>query len=408
MKLAFVTGRFVSFDNNTYYTDAGSGRLWEALLKQMQETYGSASQLFVSASLAPKRLGSHDHAVNSAYIKQKSIVMQPLPYIAGIAQGMWQDTSCRRIIASLEQQTDVMLVQLPFAPPTALYPPKKPRVYHVCADVVEVVGASAYYTGIKKVMAHSLARFIESWQRSLCRAPRTRVLTNGRALLAKNAYQNNGTAVVSSALRLEEILSVPRQRPAWNMKQPKARARILFVGYLRPEKGLDVLVSAYQKLRAAGLDAELRIVGALDAAEGGAEQDLRVALDEMTQAGLVSFAGQIPFGTRLLQEFADADVLVLPSRSEGTPRVLIEARAMGCPVVASNVGGIPTSITDQHDGLLVPAGDPLALTDAVYRVLHEPMLRQKLIENGLIRAKASTVESFAACMLQNVGQLAGL
>ncbi len=68
----------------------------------------------------------------------------------------------------------------------------------------------------------------------------------------------------------------------------------------------------------------------------------------------VRFLGHRDFGPELFQCYADADVLVVPSRTEGTPRVLVEARGFGCPVIGTSVGGIPTSIANGIDGLLVP------------------------------------------------------
>ena len=64
-------------------------------------------------------------------------------------------------------------------------------------------------------------------------------------------------------------------------------------------------------------------------------------------------------------------VLVVPSRQEAFGRVLIEAMAMGVPVVAARVGGIPEVCTDGHTALLVPAEDPHALADAVVRTLED-------------------------------------
>ena len=69
---------------------------------------------------------------------------------------------------------------------------------------------------------------------------------------------------------------------------------------------------------------------------------------------------------------AAADVVVLPSLSEGFPFVLLEALAMGCPVVASRVNGVPELIEDHKTGLLVPARDSQALTAAIREVLSDP------------------------------------
>jgi 2-deoxystreptamine N-acetyl-D-glucosaminyltransferase/2-deoxystreptamine glucosyltransferase len=69
---------------------------------------------------------------------------------------------------------------------------------------------------------------------------------------------------------------------------------------------------------------------------------------------------------------AHIDLLVLATRYEELPSVLIEAMAAGLPVIASRVGGIPALVDHDVNGLLVPPGDPAALAAAISRVLTEP------------------------------------
>lgn len=91
----------------------------------------------------------------------------------------------------------------------------------------------------------------------------------------------------------------------------------------------------------------------------------------------------------------EADLFVLPSLSEGTPRVLVEARAASVPVVSTNIGGIPTSVTDGVDGLLVPPKDPAVLASAMARIIENGDLRRRLISNGFTRVQNMTVDKFA-------------
>ncbi len=99
---------------------------------------------------------------------------------------------------------------------------------------------------------------------------------------------------------------------------------------------------------------------------------------------------------------------MLPSLSEGTPRVLVEARAFGCPVVATRVGGIPTSVTDEVDGLLVPPSDPDALTHAMSRLMTDATLHARLKQAGIARARRHTVEAFVSTMAEEVERAATL
>jgi glycosyltransferase involved in cell wall biosynthesis len=85
--------------------------------------------------------------------------------------------------------------------------------------------------------------------------------------------------------------------------------------------------------------------------------------------------------------YALADVLALPSHSEGSPLVLLEAMAAGVPVVATRVGGVPEMVVDGTSGLLVEARDPRAFAVALTRVLSDAQLMQALSANALKRSR---------------------
>jgi hypothetical protein len=74
--------------------------------------------------------------------------------------------------------------------------------------------------------------------------------------------------------------------------------------------------------------------------------------------------------------FREADVITLPSRSEGFGRVLVEAACLAIPAVATRVGGMPEVVVDGVTGLLVPPDDPVALARALVTLLRDPGLRQ--------------------------------
>jgi glycosyltransferase involved in cell wall biosynthesis len=83
-----------------------------------------------------------------------------------------------------------------------------------------------------------------------------------------------------------------------------------------------------------------------------------------------------------------ADVVAIPSLSEGSPNVLLEAMAFGVPVVATRVGGIPEIVNDGETALLVPAQDPGAMAAAIERLLSDPVTASTLA--GQARRKVET------------------
>jgi teichuronic acid biosynthesis glycosyltransferase TuaC len=138
-----------------------------------------------------------------------------------------------------------------------------------------------------------------------------------------------------------------------------ATARLaLYVGNLKPEKGVGELARAWPLVTRQLPQAELAVVG------GGA-----LHADVVAHAGerVVMVGPQPP--DRVAQWLAACDVLVLPSHSEGTPNVVLEALASGRMVVASAVGGIPDLITSAALGTLVPAKNSEALAEALVATL---------------------------------------
>jgi glycosyltransferase involved in cell wall biosynthesis len=106
---------------------------------------------------------------------------------------------------------------------------------------------------------------------------------------------------------------------------------------------------------------------------------------------IVNFLGYIPHGHKLLSIFRNSDIFVLPAIQDQQPKVLMEAMAQGLPVIATDVGGIPSIITNGHNGLLVPRSQPEALAEAIQRLLIAKE-RIPIIKNGLSFVRKRTVE----------------
>src|SRR5262249_56903348 len=110
------------------------------------------------------------------------------------------------------------------------------------------------------------------------------------------------------------------------------------------------------------------------AGQGPLEADVRAEHERLGLGGTVRLLGYREDATRLI---AAADVYVLASDHEGLPVTVMEALALGVPVVATAVGGLPEVVRSGENGVLVPPGDPLALADAIARAL-EPEEREHL------------------------------
>lgn len=159
---------------------------------------------------------------------------------------------------------------------------------------------------------------------------------------------------------------------------PESRARrgapptVLCVGRLSPEKGQATLLQAVPLVRRQVPSARVLFVGADLAGEA---ERLRGVAGTLGVRDAVEFRRWMPDPR---PAFGEADLIALPSRSEGFGRVLVEAALLAIPAVASRVGGIPEVVVDGQTGLLVPPDDPVALAHAVTTLLRDPDLRHAM------------------------------
>ncbi|WP_409332558.1 glycosyltransferase family 4 protein [Trujillonella humicola] len=213
------------------------------------------------------------------------------------------------------------------------------------------------------------------------------VLTAARAVVTTSGWTRR---------RVLERYGVPAgrvhvARPGTEPAPPSAPSpeggRLLCVGTLSPLKGQDLLVAALGRLP--DLPWRCRLVGPLD-------RDPTFAAAVAGQAVTSGIAGRVAMpGTlrraALRREYADADLLVVPSRADTYGMVAGEALAAGVPVLAAAVGGLPEALGGTASGvpgLLVPAEDPDALAAALRRWLADPALRSRLRGAALDRRAA--------------------
>lgn len=146
---------------------------------------------------------------------------------------------------------------------------------------------------------------------------------------------------------------------------------VLIVGRLHHQKAHDVLLDAFAQLAPEFSDWKLSIVG-----QGDLEENLRALATGLGIAGRVVWHGHVndPF-----PYYRQAQIFVLPSRHEGTPNALLEAMNSGIAVIISDASPGPLELVeDGKSGLIVPAGDPLKLKQAIEKLAADPVLRASL------------------------------
>jgi glycosyltransferase involved in cell wall biosynthesis len=227
-----------------------------------------------------------------------------------------------------------------------------------------------------------------------------RVITVCQAF-ARDLSRNAGVALDNISV-LHNSIRV--QLPATVSEAQAVRSRfgiaageslILAVGRLSKEKAHIDLIAAFSGLRKStpAVNAKLMIVG-----EGPERRRLEAAADSFGCRERVVFTGQ---SSEVWPFYSAADVFVLPSHSEGSPNVLLEAMAGGIPIVATEVGGVPEMVEQNQSALLVPANDPPALAAAIVRVLIDGELAQRLTTNAsALVATRYTLEDYVRSLVE--------
>lgn len=159
------------------------------------------------------------------------------------------------------------------------------------------------------------------------------------------------------------------------------------VGRLVRVKGHNYLFYCLKKMLDSGYHVTLLVLG-----DGSLEEEYKKLIQQIGISDYVRFLG---FVENSLHYIASFDLLVMPSLNEGIPMSLLEAMAMGVPVIASRVGGIPEVIEDESTGILVEPKNVEELYQACARLASDERLRKKIASNAMkhIRTKYSSVKS---------------
>lgn len=207
-------------------------------------------------------------------------------------------------------------------------------------------------------------------RRGLGGPPAVRRLQTAACRLAHRMVANSRAAaaqLISQGIAGERIDIIPngidlRMFPI--RRRSNRPRRVTMVACLREGKRIDVLIAAIPRIVAEYPDVEFQIVG---------DGPCRAQLIEMaTGLGVLRHVRFMGHRDDVPAILSDSDLFVLPSQSEASPNVILEAMAAGLPVVASNVGGIPELVSDGISGHLVAPSDPGALAGALLDLVAHP------------------------------------
>ena len=197
-----------------------------------------------------------------------------------------------------------------------------------------------------------------------------------RALIERDGLEANRVAAFPIGLDIEYFKPAP---PDHDLRRelglPEEQKLVGLISYLRTYKGHEYFIEAAARILSRHTDVTFLIVG-----EGPEESTIRARIESSGLAGRVRMLG---FRDDLLNVFRSLDIFAIPSVEGDTiPQVLMQALAMGLPVVSTTVGSIPDVVLDGETGFVVPPCDAEALADRVELLLKNNALRARLGAQG--------------------------
>lgn len=255
----------------------------------------------------------------------------------------------------------------------------KMTVIFVVGDSDKVSRANPRYHGWKKYI-RNIGVWLD-WKATLFMARNSLALAYGDEL-ARQLRQGGCQHVevtFTSLLKADDFVSPE------HVENTKSRFHFVYVGRLSHEKRIDVLLKAAARI-ATETPITLHIVG------GGPIEDVLKRQASVLKSNQleIKFWGYLPHGREMDQLLSQADCFVLPSISEGVPKVILEVMARGIPVIASKVGGIPSLIKHNENGLLVEPDNVQALADAMRIMIVDDEKRIHLAWGGFRYAQEHT------------------
>ena len=245
--------------------------------------------------------------------------------------------------------------------------------------VVKLVADEAYERarrwGLFEGDLDAFQRFGGGLRVKLLRQARDRALRRVAQLVCPSSYL--AALAIDWGVPRERVTVLPNAAPPLPSLPVRDEARerlgvdgpmLAFAGRITKQKSLGVALAAL-----AGVEG----VSLLIAGDGPDLPDVRRRVAELGLDGRVRFLGPLDRG-EVLTLFRAADASLLTSSWENFPHTVVEALAVGTPVIASSVGGVPELVHDGENGLLVAPGDVGELVGAIRRVIGEPALRERL------------------------------
>jgi len=376
------------FDGNGFFCSRIHGRYLEMIAKRV-------GKILLFSPVADATYKGEYYGSKEYRIESSNIEVIPLPYFYSFLTAVRYFFNILYIFMRNIKRADIFWIRYPqpFGYVLFFFAKRKRKkvFFQLSGDVEEEIRKGKRYRGIIKVMALGIALLEKKILRNAFK--HSLVFIQGNSLYRKYSF---------FADRAELIISSSLMPDDFNLRNDvcvNSKLKLLFVGSLNHEKNIDCLIRSCRLLINKGVDTELIIVG-----KGPEELTLRKVVKEEKLEGKVKFYGYVPCGEEMTRIYQEADIFILPSFSEGTPRVLLEAMAHCLPVVATRVGGIENLVTHYRNGLLIEKGQEKYIVGAVETILRDSHLRRRMIEEGYAFARRNLLKDFIGNIFEKVDE----
>lgn len=216
-----------------------------------------------------------------------------------------------------------------------------------------------------------------------------KVIANSQGLkeLAEKAYSKKIIGVIMNGVDTEKFNP---DKYIDSRKENRNNFKIICGTRVTPRKGFRYLIEAVERMRESGEDVSLDIIG-----DGNEKEELELLVQKKNLKESISFIGVVDHDD-VPKYLAEADVFVSPSLNEGMANAMLEALAMGLPLVATNIGGTKELVDDGKNGLIIRTEDVDDLVEKITQIMRDSELRGEMSKASRIKALKMSWESVAS------------
>ena len=359
-------------NTSTRFSRTPDGRFWAPAESQAYEYWRRFLDVFDEVTVLGRAFPAEEPVKGAKTATGYGVSVIPLPNYCGIRQFARNYFKLSKVVQASVPRAETVYLSLPCLIGDLVWrslPRDRPFGVGVCGDPHDVFAPGASNHPLRPVMRWWFSRELRIECQKACAC----------TYVTKHALQNRYPCGDQAFSTYYSSIHLPPEALVWAARVPAKRAgpfHIVNVGTFDSwYKGPDILLQAFGACVRRGRDLSLTLIG-----DGRYRRDAERIAEMLAVGRRVRFLGQLPCSEAVREELDAADLFVLPSRTEGLPKAMIEAMARGLPCIGTTVGGIPELLPKED---LVPPNDPEALSRLIEDVLADPERRAAMSVRNL-------------------------